>query len=219
MKRIVALVSAVLMTFAVSICYADSFTIHSGTSFGMSKADVVSLEKAAGFEMKDDDLVKNTKATKQIKGYGKIAGVDLSDIVYMFDSDDKLFAVVYHLGGWTTPPDLDFETVEQALIKKYGNPDPSWYVVAQNIGYEPLNYFYDSMTGGTPPASSWIVENDDGTCVIISHFKASAKLTASLSAHMHIVGYQQYPNDVINGEITNINDLLDENQNQLNDDL
>lgn len=221
MKRTLVLLTVILvvLTFS-SVSLADRFTIHSGTAMGMSMNEVISLEKEAGFKMEKDTLVKKTKAAKQIIGSGKIAGIEKSKVVYMFDNNDKLFSAVYDLGSILLFKQSDYDSVEKTLTEKYGTPDTSWYVIAKNIGYEPVNYFNNKLESGSAPssASSWMVDNGDGTCVIVSHFKMSGPFF-DRTFTIHIVGYQQYSVDDINKEMSNITQEYNDNQDQLNNDL
>lgn len=225
MKKLVFVSAVLAMLLVVSGCFAESeYTIHNGTKFGMSSSEVVSLEKSSGFTLAGEDLFSGTEASKILKGEGKIAGVDDSEVLYLFDKNDKLYSAIYALPPWfkTLRKDLSsvYNSVETALVNKYGTPDESWVLIANKIGYEPLNYFWSSVEGNPMPSySSWLVEQEDGTCVVIVHFQVKASIVSGMDATFHYVGYQQYTIEEFNAQINDITQQVNENESQLANDL
>lgn len=111
MKKMISLVLMVAMLFSVSaFAEAEEFTLHSGTKFGMSVAEVVEIEQNAGFDVRTSTL--ETDGFLQVKG--KIAGHDDASAAYYFTDDDTLYRMYYRFS------ENDFQAMENALEKKYG---------------------------------------------------------------------------------------------------
>lgn len=223
MKKVLSLIIAVtvLSMCIFSICLADDFTTHNGVIFGMSKDEVKQKESAGGFSLETTDAdFSRTSGVSVLMGKGKIAGIDPGTVFHVFDRNDELFSTFYMLGMNDSLEQSDYDSVENALKKKYGDQDKAWLPIAYSIGFEPLNYALQYVTDPSVPAdySSWLIPLDDGNYVVISHFAISASLYG-INLYWHIVGYQVYNSDVISSELNRIQNKINENQEQLADDL
>ena len=112
MKKITALMTLILILTMCNSAFADSFSIHSGVQFGMTKNEIIALESANGFEARQDSHYGGLIVE------GKIAGYHGSDIRYSF-KDNALTAAHYHFGSSDSNV---FSTIKETLVSKYGTP-------------------------------------------------------------------------------------------------
>lgn len=135
-KRLSAILSALLVFCSLSFAYADEFTLHNGTKFGMTMEEVSSIEKEKGYEVEEttaryifvnkEDGETYSGPAPVLKISGSMAGVPDSTLYYYFE-DDKLFAVLYefqnrdeeHNGIYTSLTYSDYDEIQSSLEKKY----------------------------------------------------------------------------------------------------
>ncbi len=169
-KLVFIIVLSILSTCFCGISLADDFTTHNGVMFGMSKDEVKQKESAGGFslDITDADFTK-TSGASVLTGKGKIAGISPSSVFHVFDKNSSLISTFYMLGMNDSFSQSDYDSVENTLIKKYGNPDIAWLPIAYNVGFEPLNFALKYFTNPSVPAdySSWLIPLDDGNYVVI----------------------------------------------------
>ena len=140
MKRIIGLFLFVLVIMSTS-AYAQDFTLHSGTTFGMTQEEVVLLEQSKGFF--SDSVASEVKSNK-IGTSGTFAGRDNGEMYYAFDSEGKV--VQFHYSFKSGNMD-DFETMNATLISKYGSPD---YSSESNNTFSVELKWYPEQTEDTP---------------------------------------------------------------------
>lgn len=123
MKKIISLLLMVAMLFGVSAFAAEEeFTLHSGTTFGMSVDEVVKLEKDAGFNVEKGEqkaaegMGLAFSVESSVRATGKIAGFDNTTAYYSFE-DGELYRMCYVFEGNC------FQELENALEKKYGTTE------------------------------------------------------------------------------------------------
>ena len=214
MKKLLSVSIMFVLLFTFSRCYAESeFTIHNGTKFGMSKEEIISLEKASGFQLHDTKaVVAAVPGAHIISANGKIASIENSDIYYFFDKDDSLYSVFYWL-SMSNANSNDYNTVEDSLIKKYGNPNNDLIYIATEINYETLNYFYLILRTVPTKYSIWLVPTNNDNYVLILH----SYYTGSIN--VHTVGYQIVSSQTINAAKESIEQNNKNNSEQLDNDL
>ena len=113
----------------------------------------------------------------------------------------------------------EYESLESALIKKYGESNDAYLPIVERIGFESNDYLSSwglqrKNSKAYPQYSSWLILQDDGTYVAIVHYFETANVL-SMDLTFHILGYQQYSADEINRELNTISDEID----QRNDDI
>ena len=209
---LVVLFVALLAVCMIGSALSEDFTLHSGVKFGMSEQEISACEGNAGFKLKDVFVLSSTPM-KKISG--QVAGIQGSEIIYAFDSNGRMFASTYSLGGTNASFDPDYSFVEQALTDKYGEPDNSWFPAIVSISsFEPFNYFisWGNFSAGLPEKySSWLIKTEDESCVVIVHYYEYG----GASTTFHIIGYQQYSAN----EIDTIKQTIDEGVEQINQQL
>lgn len=218
MKKLLSfiLVSILFATCITGSALADEFSLHSGVKFGMTEQEISSLESQAGFSLKDVFVLSSTPMKKIT---GQVAGIQDSEIIYAFDSDGKMFASTYQLGGKYADFDPDYSIIEQALTDKYGQPDNSWFpAVVMVSSYEPFNYFisWGNFSASLPENySSWLIKQDDESCVLIVHYYAFG----GASTQFHIIGYQKYTANEIESIKKTVDDTIEQTNQQLQNDI
>lgn len=139
MKKIVSLILMLAMLMGIS-AFAEEFTFHNGTKFGMTKEEVLAIENENGLEFalydsnvfadSDGNIYKGKENT--IAEYGTMAaGIPDSVISYVFDEEGKMSMGRYTFDlsecsfGHRNESELAtaFSTIEQSLIKKYGDTE------------------------------------------------------------------------------------------------
>ena len=179
MKRVIVLFCAALLLWAtICVAGAEDFTLHNGTTFGMTVDAVVEKEKAGGF-----DLQKSSYDDYLYSGTGTIANQADSTISYRFSENDSLVQMDYSFDSIET-----FSTVEQGLDKKYGTTDYSSatglkypYVTGsewQSIPFDSFAAFtgndYDvKIEANLTAYSHRLIDLADGQSMLIEHFTYS----------------------------------------------
>ena len=139
MKRICTLLTALMLLLSMSTAaFAETFTLHSSTSFGMTIDEVLKLEKAQGFDLQlygsetenftcQSNLPMLYDSTHNQFYYGKGTLVNHPDsvIAYWLDDNQQVFRVQYELDMWMSGYERDM--IRKALISKYGRPTYSTY--------------------------------------------------------------------------------------------
>ena len=175
MKKIISLVLMVAMLFSLSaFAEEEEFTLHNGTTFGMTMEEVIEIEGNNGF------VLSPGESGNTCSGNGIIANQQGTTISYQFDENDSLWHMQYSFSSLDT-----FDVVEQGLIKKYGNTDFSSEtgLAFPNICNEnpsfpvPMAGYCDSTGKGAVTFdarllnySHRLVELDDGDCLFIEHY-------------------------------------------------
>lgn len=114
MKRIANLLLLCIMLLVCSIAVAEEFTLHNGTTFGMSKQEVQQIEAAKGFSLEVDGY------HGYLHGTGRIAGIDNTGLTYHFEND-ALYHMEYSFKASSYADAVDnFTAVENGLTSKYG---------------------------------------------------------------------------------------------------
>ncbi len=186
--RVIIAVATIVFMFNTTMSLADvryqsveSYTIHSGTYFGMTHEMVEKAEDSAGF---DFSFVPAGSITDFDYGYvkGKIAGIEDSTVFYHF-VDNKLIGVEYKFiedaMGYTYKKTAraNYDYVQTALEKKYGAPDACrkylsastvliFPMVYKNINYE---YMFEKNGRVLEDYAQWVVNLNDGAVITISH--------------------------------------------------
>lgn len=195
------------------------FSIRDGIRFGMTMTEVTRIEKNAGFEIETSEpLYGSDNVSSVLIVRGKIAGMENSEVHYLFDKNGKLYASTFWLRINDTL-ESDYNTIQNALERKYGTPVNAWLPVANRIGFEPNDYLaYIGLARKNknvlPYYNSWLVGSDDGNYVVIAHYKESAVIYG-ITTNMHVVGYQWYSAEEITNEFNNIRNEADERDNDI----
>lgn len=174
MKKLLTLV-ILLLVICLSSSIAESFTLHSGTTFGMTMDEVIAKEAEKGFEAKqttlyytyyDDDGKYMRSTSSGLTVYGSMVGYSDSELEYHFDKDGHLYAAVYIFG---THDQSSYSKVSDLLKNKYGDSWNTWYVnpgVPEINDYHFSNTYPDPVTVGYELHSVKYNENDN---IFISH--------------------------------------------------
>lgn len=117
MKRIFAIVLMLLLICGTAC--AEKFTLHNGTSFGMTAQDVIKLEQEKGF-FQDADA--ESMARSMLRASGTFAGRENGEMCYAFDDDKELVQFHYTFKDGSLE---EYAGTENSLIAKYGKPDYS----------------------------------------------------------------------------------------------
>ncbi len=196
MKKTISLVLMIAMLFSVS-AFAEEFTLHNGTKFGMSMQDVADAELSKGFSVSPEG--------DGLYGEGTIAGRSPSAVRYFFDENEKLVHCDYfiYLNQQNSSNNGDYTSTNESLISKYGTPvateetgtplavysdlspsvkglfkmdDTGYPVTGESISGE----IYTVPIGDDgknaklvmyecPRYSQWLIEQADGTAILIDH--------------------------------------------------
>ena len=175
MKKLLTLV-ILMLVICLSSSIAESFTLHSGTTFGMTMEEVIAKEAEKGFEAKqatlkytfynDDGEYKRT-SSDGLTVNGSMVGYAKSTLNYYFDDNGHLYAAVYVFG---THDRDSYSQVSDLLKNKYGASWNTWYV---NPGVPEIVDIYWNDTKPAPAVNcgyslNSVKCNDNGT-VFISH--------------------------------------------------
>lgn len=130
MKKILSFVLMLTMLFSVS-AFAEEFTLHNGTKFGMSMQGVADAELSKGFSVSPEG--------DGLYGEGTIAGRSPSAVRYFFDENEKLVHCDYFifLDQHNSSNNGDYASTNESLISKYGTP-----VATEETG-TPLSVYSD----------------------------------------------------------------------------
>ena len=240
MKRI--LIVAIILAVYSTTCFAESFTIHSDVSFGMSMNEVLKAEQDAGFSAKiertDEADTYNCQSSHQssyVKVSGKIAGKNGASIDYHFDNSEKLQSAIYILAASSNSG--EYTSIREALIKKYGEPNTeisevyhaylkpcvyshfdwaNYYYNQENykrVGYScSIDYYYND---------SWLLTQDDGSYILVTGIEAKESITGKggITFVLTTIGYQRFTGDEIKEVQSQFESDVEEYENQLNNDL
>ena len=151
----------------------DEFTLHSGTTFGMSLSEVKAKEEAKGFSPSETKLAYmlydnngeyTAKQTDGLVMFGSVAGISDSRVnYYHIGSQKKLFDMVYVFGDHSTDAYTD---IQQLLENKYSQ---QW---VRNDGTAPSNlvYFFNNMTNGAVKSyEKYYIQYNDTYRIYITH--------------------------------------------------
>lgn len=196
MKKIISLALMLVMLFSVS-AFAEEFTLHNGTQFGMSLQDVAATELSKGFSVSPEG--------DGLYGEGTIAGRSHAAVRYFFDDHDKLVHCDYFifLDQQNSSSNGDYASTNGSLVSKYGTPvateetgaplsansrffpsvqglfkmdDTGYPVTGESISGE--IYAVPISDDGKnaklviyecPRYSQWLIEQADGTAILIDH--------------------------------------------------
>lgn len=122
MKRISSLLLICVMILLGAVANAEEFTLHNGTTFGMTPQEVIEIETAKGFTF--EQTTPNGSGCLTTKG--TVAGQIDTNIDYYF-SDNGLYDMIYRFSDGQS-----FASIEQGLEKKYG---PTEYTSSSGMVY------------------------------------------------------------------------------------
>lgn len=178
MKKMISLLLLVAVLMSCTSFADESFTLHSGVTFGMSAQEVTKLETANGF-------IPETGS-----GYlyvtGKVAGFDKSMIRY-YTNSDSVFNALYRIGTSSTNRDtemVDFQTVQKSLENKYGTPAyshamgtytslPGTYKNQNVTGFawaKAMTAPFLGVTWKVEDYYQWELPQPDGSVILIDHY-------------------------------------------------
>lgn len=187
MKRFITLVCLFLtLTFSANAEWAlpivdEEFSIRNGISFGMTKEEVLAVEKANG----NNPFSETRDFFKDISFLGESV-----DLEYFFTKSNKLSSFAYSCMPYydgLKVSNLDFATIYEALNEKYGEPmlttEFSLYSTAVwksnpfNLFTHSSKWSADTLSGGVASSSEdgkiwisnyavWLVKHKDCAIVI-----------------------------------------------------
>lgn len=141
MKKIISLVLMIAMLFGMSaFAVEEEFTLHNGTKFGMTKAEVIEIETPKGFSFKEEPY----ESYVILYGKGTIANHPDSTIYYYISNDNGVYEMKYAFSTADT-----YATVEESLIQKYGETEYS-----SETGFE-FPAFIEGNGDWRRPFASW----------------------------------------------------------------
>lgn len=169
MKKILFVLLAFVM-LSVSTAIGEGFTLHNGTTFGMTKEQVMDTEKLAGVDLVDNSWSNSWEGT--------IAG-QTGTLYYYYDDDGKLNSMNYSFNS----PD-GYDLMNEGLCEKYGNPkytEETGGEFGQWFGSDffPLSSVEVNITEdlftrvrqiSNAKYSQWLLTNNDGSAVFICHY-------------------------------------------------
>lgn len=175
MKKIISLVLMVVMLFSVSaFAEEEVFTLHNGTTFGMTMEEVIELEANGGFALEKEK--EPLKAGNDIlRGIGTIANQKDSKIGYCF-LDNQLYEMYYEF----VTTETSYNAIENSLVEKYGDTEFS-----SKTGFTFPPTKRDTMVGHPnlptsnveymPLFSQRIITIENGNEMLIDHYCNSIK--------------------------------------------
>ena len=131
----------------------ENFSLHSGTMFGDTVANVKSKEEEAGFFVSDETEM-GVSDEKMVFFNGMFAGISDSGLRYTFHRDksytspllySSMYGFGYEQGHDYDSQSEDFDTITEELIKKYGDPI---YNEGEGTPFILLNYKGNNMVTG-----------------------------------------------------------------------
>lgn len=171
MKRIISILFVVIQLICVNSAFSEEynkpvFEIHNGVQFGMTMEEVIALEAAAGVTLKK--INPDKYGWEGLSGEGTVAGQERTSIYYSFIYG-KLVQADYVFNARDT-----FNTLENALIKKYGESDHNYITRERyekkyfdNVIKTPTHcYIFDDTA---EPWSHRIVQISDSLTIAIDH--------------------------------------------------
>jgi len=209
MKKLLGLVLILVLLVSAS-AYAEEFTLHSGTKFGMSLDEVKKLEMQNGFSFSVSPYSDTT-----LQGMGIVANQSNTTIYYSFGKSglsQMQYDFASHKG---------YDAVEEGLIAKYGKTDyssetwkefPQLYKMGSGATTPYTSYEYNMSSFTRKDYSHRIVETEDGLYVFIEHYTSeSSNILSNKVNHSHVLTYrlvsEDYANEILNGASAISNDL------------
>lgn len=170
MKKIVAGMLACMLILLSSIAFAEKdepvFEIHNGVQFGMSLEEAITCEMAAGFTIRE--LPYLLCESPGFIATGTIVGKEDVDIYYCFNNSNKLIQAVYYFNEHI------FNSIEAALIQKYGETDHSYITQKsfENFELRPkvVRSVFNKPLAADLPWSQRIIVISDSLTIAINHF-------------------------------------------------
>ena len=218
-KKIVSVlfILSVFIVCIVGSSLAEGFTIHSGTTFGMSKEEVKACEDNNGYIYKD--VTDNPNYTHCLYNHdvwsieGSLAGVNRAKIAYHF-MGGSLDACVYQFDG------KEFATdVISKLKQKYGSIDQQITdislvslipeALASHIAIE-KGVFSSKLVD----VGAWRIPVESGNSVIITYANFTWEDRGSVLEKMTHVSYELHSDEIIEAAIA---EMVTQQQSELDD--
>lgn len=114
MKRIISILLVLVFCLNAQLCVAEEqFALRCGIFFGDTKEDV---------KAKETLKIAKESATELVTVSGELAGVSVESVSYRFDQSGKLVSVLWNVVDARNSmyPYMLFDTLEEAITKKYG---------------------------------------------------------------------------------------------------
>lgn len=117
MKKVFSIFLFLVLLFtALSSCFAEDFTIHSGVKFGDTTNDILSKENLSLVNTTDTMVFYN----------GTVAGINNVNVVYFLDDNGKVKEATYEFPSSSSIGFSDvlveYNGLLSALTEKYGTP-------------------------------------------------------------------------------------------------
>lgn len=196
MKRIISLM--LMIAILLSCCaYAEEvFYLHNGTTFDMSFDEIKETEKNSGVELKEE--INATSAF--LTATDTIAGQPNSRLEYYF-SNGKLKEMRYVFVSYGKKAQITaFDTIENGLIKKYGETEYSSITGASYPAVEGFSPFDNQRLSGSEQFirldySQRLIKISDTQYVFIQHYVSEYRfsgygLSGSNSSYTHKLVYE-----------------------------
>ena len=213
MKKMFSIMLAFILLFPFSCVYAEKFTLHNNTEFGMSKEEVREIEesKLQDYVEYPGGIVNGFYATwtdpVMISGCDTIAKLKNTLVAYCFGGGGK--GLLNNLRYFFETPD-SYDYIEQSLIQKYGvteythinglSPEVFLFNDGSPIkdgkwGYEIVRY------------SHRIINLDDKNYVVIQHIVFNSRPRSGVHALVyHLADY--YDREMVNNYFNKVSDDL-----------
>lgn len=206
MKRIISIsFTLILILGSAAICFADSFSIRNGIAFGLTKEEVISIEKNNGlneYEKNDSkydpilypgyDVIKYT-----VSSIGGIkAGLPNGQIVYCFNSSGELDVIIYEYGMILNPDHNEsYTSIRDALFSKYGDPlteNENKYIFTTHT-YKRFNSVHGIRGGRVFHNAQWDQKYDDNYVIIdlIEYTRSSGADVADIQVEYSRMSHEE----------------------------
>lgn len=205
MKKLISMLLAIIISMASVSAFAEEFTLHSGTKFGMTRDEVKAIETSKGYTVENTSLKYSFydtdgeyyfKETNALKIKGSMAGVENSNLYYYFNDNNELFAAVYKFGEFANNNNVgEYFDIQNTLSQKYSE---NWQEVSASEKYPRIiDCFYNELVQNPTVYSldMYSIENPDNSQIHINHILCYPKLTGqSDNSCLRIVGehYLEY---------------------------
>ena len=195
MKKPISLILLVALILMLASCGKEEFKLHSDVKFGMTREKVISAEKAAGFDVEENN---------QVVVKGTIATIEDSSITYIFDKDGKLDSAIYRMPDYSKsgqfsdyllPDQMSacFQSISDMLVEKYGVPEcgnvaGKYYKLAL-VDKSRSTYMekIGDYAGKKGMGEQWLIVQSNGTSVLIENTFYVETFTGSFGNGAHYI--------------------------------
>lgn len=123
MKKLSCILIAVVLMLTSTSGIGEEFSLHNGSTFGMTKEEVVELESNAGITFEESTSGNNFFPSNlpRLEATTYAAGREGTSVYYLFNKNEKVNSLLYISSDFMQEP-IENDDVLNTLNEKYGKP-------------------------------------------------------------------------------------------------